>query len=105
MSLVGHHIGRYRILEKMPLSRFARGMAFGAACFLTVHIYQCAMHSNDTFSNLGVALSTWLMLVARERGLPYRLSAALGLTIVVTLFTKYNAFVVLPMLPISVKML
>ena len=88
----------YRILEKLPLSRFARVIAFGAACFLPVHIYQCAMHSNDTISNLGVAVCCWLMLVARERSFPHRLSVLLGLALAITLFTKYTAFVVLPMM-------
>jgi len=88
----------YKILERVSLSNSARLVAFGCVCFLTRHIYQGAMHSNDTLSNFGVALCVWLMLEARERGFPPLRSALLGLAIVITLFTKYNAFVVLPVL-------
>lgn len=90
----------WKILERVPLSRSARLAGFACACFLTRHIYQGAMHSNDTIANFGVAACTWGMLDLRERGFPVLRSAVLGLVISLTLFTKYNAFVVLPMMAV-----
>lgn len=88
----------YLILKRVPISDFARLVAFASACFLPQHIYQTALHSNDTLAYLGVALSAYLMLLARERGFPPWISLLLCATATLTLFTKYTAFVVLPMM-------
>jgi len=86
----------YLILNKLPLSDFSRLLAFGTACFLPRHIYMSAMNSNDTISYLFVALSIYLLLIAIERKFPFLLLLTVGIVISVTLFTKYTAFVVLP---------
>jgi hypothetical protein len=85
------------ILVRLPLSPWARLVAFAIACFLPRDLYQAALHSNDPLAALAVATAAWLMLVARDRGFPFRLSLLLGAALSVTLFTKYTAFVVLPM--------
>ncbi len=86
------------ILKKVRLGDGARLVAFASVCLLPQHIYQGALHSNDTIAGLGVALCTWLMLVAHERGYPAGVTLALCAAATLTLFTKYTAFVVLPML-------
>jgi len=86
----------YLILNKLPLSDFSRLLAFGTACFLPRHIYMSAINSNDTISYLFVALSIYLLLIAIERKFPFLLLLTVGIVISVTLFTKYTAFVVLP---------
>ncbi len=88
----------FLILKRVPLSDASRLAGFAAVCFLPQHIYQTALHSNDTIAYLGVALCAWLMLVARERGYSAGISLLLCLTTTLTLFTKYTAFVVLPMM-------
>jgi 4-amino-4-deoxy-L-arabinose transferase-like glycosyltransferase len=86
----------YLILCKLPLSDFSRLIAFGTVCFLPRHIYLSAIHSNDTISYLFVALSIYLMLIAIERKLSPSILLATSLVISITLFTKYTAYVVLP---------
>jgi hypothetical protein len=88
----------FKILKRVPISDFARLVAFASVCFLPQHIYLTALHSNDTAAGLGVALSAWLMLLARERGFPPWLSLLLCATTTLTLFTKYTGFVALPMM-------
>ncbi|MBE9528134.1 MAG: glycosyltransferase family 39 protein [Proteobacteria bacterium] len=88
----------YSILKRVPVSGFARLLALGTVCFLPRHIYMSAMHSNDTISYFGVALSILLLLIAFERKLPYRYLVLLSLSVAFTIFTKYTAFVVLPAL-------
>ena len=88
----------YLILRKSPLSDLARLIAFGVVCFLPVHIYSSAIHSNDTISNLFVAICAYLMLVTVERQFAYPSVALLSVVTTITLFTKYTAFVVVPML-------
>jgi hypothetical protein len=84
------------ILNLLPLSDFSRLMAFGTACFLPRHIYMSAMHSNDTISYLFVSLSVYLVLLAIERKFPLWLLLITCVTITLTLFTKFTAFVILP---------
>lgn len=86
----------YLILQKFPLSDFARLACFGTVCFLPRHIYMSAMHSNDTIAYLFVALSVYLAILALERGLSRSSLAALGVVVTITAFTKYTAFAVLP---------
>ena len=86
------------ILKRVPLSDFSRLVAFATVCFLPQHIYQTALHSNDTISYLGVALCAYLMLVAHQRGFTAGFSVLLCVAATLTLFTKYTAFVVLPMM-------
>lgn len=88
----------FLILKRVPLSNRSRLVAFAAVCFLPQHIYQTALHSNDTISYLGVALCAWLMLVALQRGFPTGISILLCAATTLTLFTKYTAFVALPMM-------
>jgi len=87
----------YLILEKMPLSLFSRWCALGIICFLPRHIYAAAMHSNDMIAVLGVTLSLYLLLLAREHEFIYTWVGVAGVVIVGTIFTKYTAFVVLPL--------
>jgi hypothetical protein len=86
----------YLILRKLPLSRFARLLAFGAVCFLPRHVYMSAMHSNDTLSWLMVAVSVLLALIALERGCSWPSLAVLSGALTITVFTKYTAFAILP---------
>ncbi|HXV36399.1 MAG TPA: hypothetical protein VEC18_04600, partial [Myxococcota bacterium] len=58
----------FLIVRKFPLSDFSTLIAFGTACFLPRHIYMSAMHSNDTLSNLLVALAIYVAIVVIERG-------------------------------------
>jgi len=87
----------YLILKGLPLSDMARLFAFAAVCFLPRHIYTCVMHSNDTLSNLLVALTAYMMLEAYRRGFGYRYAAMSGLCSVLAVFTKYTSLVVFPM--------
>jgi len=85
------------ILQKLSLSNFSRWGALGIICFLPRHIYASALHSNDTIAALAVALSLYLLLLVRERDFAYAWVVATGVAVVVALFTKYTAFVVLPL--------
>jgi hypothetical protein len=87
----------YLVLEKLPLSRFARLLAFGFACFLPRDIYMGALHSNDTFSYLMVALCVYLLLrvvVDGKHAVPHLL--LLGTVLSAAIFSKYTALAVLP---------
>ena len=86
----------YLILRKFPVSDFAKLAAFGTVCFLPRHIYMSAMHSNDTFAYLFVALSVYLTMLALERRLEWPSLVALGVIATIASFTKYTAFAVLP---------
>jgi 4-amino-4-deoxy-L-arabinose transferase-like glycosyltransferase len=86
----------YLILGKLPLSDFSRLIAFGTVCFLPRHIYMSAIHSNDTISYLFVALTIYLLLIVIERRLSPLILLVTSLVISITLFTKYTAYVVLP---------
>ena len=85
------------ILNHLPLSDLARLLAFGFVCFLPRHIYLSALHSNDSITVLAIAICTYLMLIAYEKQFAYPSVALLSIAMTVTLFTKYTAFVVLPM--------
>jgi hypothetical protein len=87
----------FLILYKIPLPDFSRLLAYGTICFLPRHIYMSAMHGNDTITYVAVALSTYLLLLVLERRLALLPLLLLSITLAVTLFTKYTAFVVLPM--------
>lgn len=86
----------YLILKRLPLSDFARLLAFGAVCFLPRHIYASAMYSNDTMASLAVSVSIYLTIVAIDKRFsPFSL-AALSVVAGVTLLTKYTALIILP---------
>ncbi len=87
----------YLILKKINLSNFSRAIAFGLVCFLPRHIYMSAMHSNDAISVLFIAISIYLMLLVLERKFAYPIVICLCICITISIFTKYTAFVVLPM--------
>ena len=93
MTLIVVHL----ILQKLPFSDFARWCSLGTICFLPRHIYASAMHSNDMLAVLAVALSLYLLLIVLERDFSYPWVIAAGAAIMVALFTKYTAFVVLPL--------
>ncbi len=86
----------YLILRRIPLSGFSRLIAFATVCLLPRHIYMSAMNSNDTISYLFVALSIYLLVEAVQRDLNPLILLALSVVISLTLFTKYTAYVVLP---------
>ena len=86
----------YPILNRFPLSDFARVIAFGTVCLLPRHLYMSAMHGNDAFSYLLVALTVYLMLLAAERGFPGPLALAAGSAATLAVFTKHTALAVLP---------
>jgi hypothetical protein len=88
----------YLILRKLPLSHFSRLIAFSTVCFLPRHIYMSAMNSNDTITYLFVAFSIYLLLIAIERKLSPLILLVVSIVISVTLFTKYTAYVVLPII-------
>jgi len=85
------------ILNKFPLSPFARIIPFGIVCFLPRHIYMSAMLTNDTLSYLFVALCAYLLLTTIEKDYSVRWLAALCICLSLAIFTKYTALVVLPM--------
>lgn len=95
----------YLILRKLPLSDFARTLAFGILCFLPRLIYMGALHSNDTLSYLTVALCIYLLLGVLEgrRSLPYL--GLLSLTVCLAIFTKYTAFSVIPLVAVTFALL
>jgi tetratricopeptide (TPR) repeat protein len=88
----------YLILHKLPLTNFSRLMAFATVCFLPRHIYMSAMNSNDSISYFFVALSIYLLIIAVERKLSPVILVAVSIVTSITLFTKYTAYVVLPMI-------
>ena len=84
------------ILKKLPLSGFARAVAFSFACFLPAHIYISAMFSNDTASYLAVALCVYIFLIAAEKKLPLRWLIYLGVAVTIAAFTKYTSLAIIP---------
>jgi hypothetical protein len=95
----------YLILKKFGLSETSRLIAFSLICFLPRHIFMSAMHSNDSLAYLGVSLCTYLLLVTIERGLPWPLACLLGITVTLTIFVKYTALIVLPMVAVPLASL
>lgn len=111
----------YLILKRVDISEFARMLAFGMVCFLPRHIYMSAMHTNDTLSYLLVSVCAYLVVVLIDRAFAdsplsapmssagrseqRRSSSRMTLLLVVllmgamllALFTKSTALVVLPM--------
>jgi len=85
------------ILNKFPLSPFAKIVPFGIVCFLPRHIYMSAMFSNDTISYLFVALSVYLLFTAIEKNFSLWWILGLSALLTLTIFTKYTALVVIPM--------
>jgi tetratricopeptide (TPR) repeat protein len=73
-------------------------MAFATVCFLPRHIYMSAMNSNDSISYLFVALSIYLLIIAIERKLSPVILVAVSVVASITVFTKYTAYVVLPVI-------
>lgn len=103
------------ILKKMQLSDFSMLIAFGTICFLPRHIYMSAMNSNDTISYLFVAICIYLLLITIEQINSLMSIIALTVAITITIFTKYTAFVVIPVfltvflksfltLPVAIRM-
>ena len=88
----------YLILARFELRPGARVAAFGVACFLPRSIYMSAVNSNDSLSYLCVAATILVTIVAVERGLSPGWAGTLGLVATVTIFCKYTAFAVLPMI-------
>ena len=86
----------YAILTRFPISDFARVLAFGTVCFLPRLIYMGAMHGNDTFASMFVALALYLTLLAAERGFHGSLALAVGMAATLAIFTKYTALAVIP---------
>lgn len=88
----------YLILGHFDLPPGARLVAFGVACFLPRLIYMSAVNANDSLSYLCVAATILVTIIAVERGLSPSWSGTLGLVATVTIFSKYTAFAVLPMI-------
>ena len=87
----------YLILNRLNLSDFSKIIAFGVICFLPRHIYMSAMLSNDTISYLFVAICIYILLIAIERNFSFGSLMILSLVMTITIFTKYNSLVVIPM--------
>ena len=86
----------YLILRKLPLSDFARIIAFATVCFLPQHIYISAMNSNDTISYLAVSFCLYLFLAAYEWNLALPWLVLLSIAVTATIFTKYTALAIIP---------
>lgn len=95
----------YLILNRLPFSNFSRFVAFAVICLLPRHIYMSAMHSNDSLAVMLVALCLYLLLRAMDKGFSLRNILALSTAMVAAIFTKYTAFVVLPMALVAVILL
>ncbi|MFC1839547.1 hypothetical protein ACFL1N_08205 [Thermodesulfobacteriota bacterium] len=91
-----HLILIYLILERIKVSEFSKILTFATACFLPRHIYMSVLHSNDTISYFFVGLCVYLLLIAIDRKFPPSLLILLSLSITITIFTKYTAFIILP---------
>lgn len=91
----------YLILKRLPLSDFARLLAFGTVCFLPRHIYASAMYSNDTMASLAVSLSVYLTIVAIDKRFSPLSLAALSVIAGLALLTKYTALIVLPAIAVA----
>ena len=87
----------YLILSKFRLSDFSKILTFGLICFLPRHIYMSAMLSNDTLSYLLVAICIYLLMIAIEQEFSIRSLIMLSLFMTITIFTKYNSLVVIPL--------
>lgn len=88
----------HRILRKFPLSDFSRIIAFGTVCFLPRNIYMSAIHSNDTISYMFVAICVYLLLIAIDKKFSPVWLISLSIFTALTIFTKYTALVVIPMI-------
>lgn len=86
----------YLVLKRLPISNFSRLITFGTICFLPVHLYMSAIHSNDTVTYFFVSLCIYLALVAADKNFPYSILIILSIVLSLTLLTKYTALVILP---------
>jgi 4-amino-4-deoxy-L-arabinose transferase-like glycosyltransferase len=87
----------YLILKRMNLSEWSRLLTFCTICFLPRHIFMSVMHSNDSLAYLGISLCVYLLLVTINRKLSWPFAGLLGITLTLTIFVKYTAFLLLPM--------
>lgn len=90
----------HMVLKKLPLSDFSRLLAFATVCFLPVHIYMSAIHSNDTITYFFVSLCVYLAFIAIDKKFAFPYLAGLSIVMGVTLFTKYTALIIFPTISI-----
>jgi 4-amino-4-deoxy-L-arabinose transferase-like glycosyltransferase len=93
------------IVRKLPLSDFARVLAFGTLCFLPRHIYMGALHSNDTLAHLFVAVCIYLLLRIIEGKAGLRTLTLLSLAVSAAIFTKYTTFGIIPVIALTFALL
>jgi 4-amino-4-deoxy-L-arabinose transferase-like glycosyltransferase len=86
----------YLVLSKLQLSNFSKLFAFGTVCLLPRLIYMSAINSNDAISYLFVAICIYFLIVTIEHNFSIISLALLSVAITFTLYTKYTAFVILP---------
>ena len=87
----------FLILKLLPLSDFARLWSLGFLCFLPRHIYMSALHSNDSLSYLAISVCVYgLGLVIANKHISAAHLLLLSAIISVTIFTKYTAFIIIP---------
>jgi len=88
----------YLILRKLPLSDFAKTLAFATVCFLPRHIYMSAMHTNDSMAYMTIAICIYLIIILLEKNVSYAYQALLCILTIGCIFTKYTNFIILPAL-------
>jgi len=96
----------FLILKRLPVSDFARLWGLGLISFMPRHIYMSAMFGNDALSYLGISVCIYLLLRIMDGEHVFitrllLLSAAVSLTI----FTKYNTFIIIPTVCIAFLLL
>ena len=90
----------YAILVKLKFTGTSRLTAFSMICFLPRDIFMSAIHSNDSLTYLAISLCAYLLLVAIDRELSLPVVGLLGIAVTATIFVKYTAYLVLPMVAV-----
>lgn len=85
------------VLKRMPLSVSSQALAFSAICFLPRHIYMAGMHCNDNLAYLLVAVCSYIMMIAIDKGFTLIVAVMLSCSMVLAIFTKYTSLIVAPM--------
>jgi 4-amino-4-deoxy-L-arabinose transferase-like glycosyltransferase len=94
----------YALLRRLPVSAFARLVAFSLVVFLPRHIYMSAMFANDAAAVFFVAVSAYLAVRFLQGSDRWGISVAMAGAATAGVFTKYTALAALPMIAVAVGM-
>lgn len=96
----------FLILKRLPISDFTRLCGLGLICFMPRHIYMSAMFGNDALSYLAISVCIFLLLrIVDGKYLSLSYLLLLSAVVSLTIFIKYNTFIIIPTICIAFALL